>query len=175
VSGERLPDLIDAERHVELRSRRAPIARRIFLALLTVFVAAALAGVFGQRPSSSQANGPAATLRVRSPTSLRGGLIYQARFDVAARRRLQAPKLVLDTGWVEGLTINSTEPQPSNEVTRNGRIVLGFDSLNAGERLTFWIQYQVNPTTVGHRDQGVELDDGTTPIARLERDTTVFP
>ena len=53
--------------------------------------------------------------------------------------------------------------------------MLGFDSLNAGERLTFWIQYQVNPTTVGHRDQGVELDDGTTRIVRIERSVTVFP
>ena len=69
------------------------------------------------------------------------------------------------TGWLEGLTINSTEPQPSNEVTRDGRIVLGFDSLNAGERLTFWIQYQVNPTTVGHRDRA---SSSTTALGSLE-------
>lgn len=73
-------------------------------------------------------------------------------------------------GWLEGLTINSTEPQPSNEVMRDGRIVLGFDSLNAGERLTFWTQYQVNPTTVAHRDQGVELDDGAGLAGALRPD-----
>ena len=158
-----------------MEGRHALPFRRAFLALLTAFIVAGLAGVFGQRPSSSRANAPDATLKVRSPERLRGGLIYQARFDVVPRRRLQVPKLVLDTGWIEGLTINSTEPQPSNEVTRNGRVVFGFDSLNAGERLTFWIQYQVNPTTVGHRDQGVELEDGTTRIARIERSATVFP
>jgi hypothetical protein len=170
-----LPDYVDAERHLELRGRRALPFRRGFLTLLLVFLALALAGVFGQRPSTSRALGAAAILKVRSPERLRGGLLYQARFDVVPHRRLQAPKLVLDTGWLEGLTINTTEPQPSNEVTRNGRVVLGFDSLNAGERLTFWIQYQVNPTSVGHRDQGVELDDGTTPIARVERSATIFP
>jgi hypothetical protein len=170
-----LPDLIDAERHLELRGRQAPLFRRAFLGLLVVFIALALANFFGQRPSTTHAAAPAATLTVESPQHLRGGVIYQARFDVVARRRLQAAKIVLDTGWIEGLTINSTEPQASNEVTRNGRVVFGFGSVNAGERLTFWIQYQVNPTTVGHRDQGVELDDGTTRIARIERSATIFP
>jgi hypothetical protein len=172
---ERLPDCVDEERHLKLVGRRALPFRRAFLTLLIVFVALALAGVFGQRPSSSRANGPAASLKVRSPERLRGGLIYQARFDLVAHRRLQAVKLVLDTGWMEGLTINSTEPQPSNETTRNGRVVFGFGSISARERLTFWLQYQVNPTSVGNRDQGVELDDGTTPIARIERSATIFP
>lgn len=74
-------------------------------------------------------------------------------------------------GWLEGLTINSTEPQPSNEVMRDGRIVLGFDSLNAGERLTFWTQYQVNPTTVAHRDPWrivTRASSSTTALGSLE-------
>jgi len=116
-----------------------------------------------------------ADLRVRAPTRLRSGLIFQARFDVVAHRQLSQPKLVLDSGWVEGITINTTEPSAMSEATRNGRVVLSFDTLDAGERLTFWIQSQVNPTTVGRRRWGVELDDRSVPIARIQRTAFVFP
>ena len=170
-----LPEGLDPARHRELRGRHALSVRRIVLVLLLAFVTAALFGVFGQRPSSSSASGAAADLRVRSPTRLRGGLVFQARFDVVAHRTLAQPKLVLDTGWIEGITINTTEPQPMSEATRDGRLVLSFDTLDAGERLTFWIQAQVNPTTVGRRRQGVELDDRSVPIAVVHRTALVAP
>jgi hypothetical protein len=34
---------------------------------------------------------------------------------------------------------------------------------------------QVNPTTIGSEPQGVELRDGETQIARVERTVVVFP
>jgi hypothetical protein len=37
------------------------------------------------------------------------------------------------------------------------------------------MDFQVNPTNVGHRSQDVELLDGETPILSVERDVTVFP
>ena len=37
------------------------------------------------------------------------------------------------------------------------------------------LQYQVNPTTMGTREQGVVLTDGDTPILTLDHETTVFP
>ena len=170
-----LPAGLEPARHRELRGRQAVYVRRAVLALLLAFVVTALVGVFGQRPSSSSASGPAADLRVRAPTRLRGGLVFQARFDVVAHRVLAQPKLVLDSGWIEGMTINTTEPQAMSEATRNGRVVFSFDTLDAGERLTFWIQAQVNPTTVGRRRWGVELDDRSVALAAVHRTAFVFP
>jgi hypothetical protein len=33
----------------------------------------------------------------------------------------------------------------------------------------------VNPTAIGSRDQDVELYDGSTRVARIERTLTIFP
>ena len=170
-----LPAGLEPARHRELRGRQAIHVRRAVLTVLLAFVVVALFGVFGQRSSSSSASGAAADLRVQAPTRLRGGLIFQARFDVVAHRALAQPKLVLDSGWIQGITLNTTEPSAMSEATRNGRVVFSFDTLDAGERLTFWIQSQVNPTTVGRRRWGVELDDRSLPIARVQRTAFVFP
>jgi hypothetical protein len=37
------------------------------------------------------------------------------------------------------------------------------------------MQLQVNPTNVGSRNQGVELDDGPKKIATIDRSMFVFP
>ena len=71
--------------------------------------------------------------------------------------------------------MNTSEPQASQELNRDGRLVLEYDAIAAGEQLTVWIQYQVNPTTVGSRTVRVELDDGQTPITAITRQVTVFP
>ena len=101
--------------------------------------------------------------------------MFQSRFTIQAHRPLDTPKLVLDPGWFEQMTINSLEPGASSETSRNGKIVLSFDSLRAGQKLVFWAFFQVNPTNVGHRPQGVELDDGNRPLLRINRSVTVFP
>jgi hypothetical protein len=53
--------------------------------------------------------------------------------------------------------------------------VLSYDGLDAGERLVVWLQFQVNPTDAGRRSYDVELDDGDTPITRVDRAITVLP
>ena len=37
------------------------------------------------------------------------------------------------------------------------------------------MEFQVNPTTVGRRSQGVELRDGERPLATVDRPVTIFP
>jgi hypothetical protein len=127
--------------------------------------------VFGQRASTA-ASGP---LNVSSPTAVRGGLIYQARIDITAPRRLAAPRLVLDRGWFDGLTINTTTPNPTEELNRDGEVVMEYGALAPGERFHVWIQVQVNPTATGRRTQTVTLDDGQTPVATVRRHMTIFP
>jgi hypothetical protein len=141
-------------------------------AVLTLFAAL---DVFGQGATRSTARTPAAVLRVTAPSAVRGGLFFQSRVDVTARRAIAHPRLVLDEGWVEGMQFNSTEPAPVSEANRDGRVVLTYDALDVGERLVVWMQFEVNPTNVGHRPYGLELDDAETPIAAVHRWITVFP
>jgi hypothetical protein len=153
-----------------------PWARRAMLLVLVAAVVLAMAGTFGQRTgAASQARGQAATLTLSGPAHLRGGLYFQAKINVLAHRRLSTPTLVLDGGFLDGLTINTIEPQATQELNRNGRLVLQYGALQGGHRLTVWIEYQVNPTTVGGRTQRVELDDGGTPLAAVTRDFRSFP
>jgi hypothetical protein len=171
-----LPGSLDQTRHRDMQGReRHPWYRRALMGLIAVIPVVALFNVFGQRAISSHASVPAATFAVDAPEHLRGGLIYQARFDITARRQIAHPTLVLAKGWWDGMSVNSIEPNPSTESTQNGKVTLSFDTLQAGESLTVWIYFQANPTHVGRGDQTAELADGTTPIARIQRKVTAFP
>jgi hypothetical protein len=150
-------------------------ARRVVLTLFAVLALLALLDRFGQQPSSAVADSPAATLRLSAPESLRGGLLFQARVEIRARRTVRFPRLVLDDGWTEGMQFNSIEPSPASEASRDGRLVLSYDQLNPGDRLVVWLQFQVDPTNVGHRPFGLELDDQSISLARIDRSLTVFP
>jgi hypothetical protein len=165
---------LERDRDLVGRSNEAWV-RRGLLALVALFVLAALLNTFGQRSSRASASSPAASMTVSSPTRLRGGLIYQVRFEIEAKQRLEQPKLVLGRGWFDGLTLNTTVPEPANELTRDGRVVLVYDALPAGAELVVWLQFQVNPTKVGSATQTVELDDGDTPVLALERSLKIFP
>ena len=146
---------------------------------MVVLVAAvsllALLNVFGQWPSTATVAASAATLEVRSPNAVRGGLLYQSRFTVRARRDVKDATLVLGRGWLEGLTVNTIEPGPLSEASRDGRLSLELGHLPAGEKYVLYIQYQVSPTTVGSHTQTVALYDGDEPILTYEKTLRVFP
>jgi hypothetical protein len=91
---------------------------------------------------------------------VRGGLLYTVSFTVRAHVELKKATLVLDPGWIDGMQVNSINPQPVDEASRQGRVVLDLGHVPAGQVVRYWIEFQVNPTTVGHRRQNVELDDG---------------
>jgi hypothetical protein len=159
-------------------SRSTPVGlwtRRAVLALFAVIVALALLDRFGQGTSESAAPGPAGTLRVLAPEIARGGLLFQSRIEIRARRDIELPRVVLDRGWLEGMQINSIEPAAGSESSRSGRVVLSYDKLAAGDLLRIFLSFQVNPTYVGRRSYGVELDDGRVQIARVNRSLTVLP
>jgi hypothetical protein len=159
-------------------TRATPVAmwtRRAVLTLFAVIVALALLDRFGQRTSESATAGPAASLRVNAPGTLRGGLLFQSRIEVRALRDVKLPRIVLDRGWMEGMQINSIEPAAMSESSRSGRVLLSYDKLAAGDLLRIFLSFQVNPTYIGRLSYGVDLDDGTTRIARVNRSLTVLP
>jgi hypothetical protein len=164
-----LKDHRDDPHRVEL------VARRLLVGLLTLLALLGLANVFGQTPSHSTGTGDVATLDVSAPDRLRGGLFYQGRFSIRAKQEIEQATLLLDSGWFDSMHINSYSPEPLASGYRNGKLVLDYGRVAAGDTLVARLQFQVNATNVGRRSQGVELHDEDVPLAAVDRDVTIFP
>ena len=171
-----IPDSLVLRRHRDLAGRRHQVwARRGILFVLGLIPLLGLFNLFGQRPSHVQASGTAATLELHAPTAVRGGLIFEARFAIRARSDLKHAALVLHSDWLKGMTLNTLEPSPVDETSENGSLRLDFGEIPAGNRFDVFLQYQVNPTSVGSRKQHVTLVDGATAIATIERTLRIYP
>ena len=147
----------------------------MLLALVGAFCLAGLLNAFGQRPQTTLSETGAARLEVYSPSWLRGGLYYESRFTIHARREIEKATLVLDPGWLEGMTLNTLAPGPIGEASREGRLALELGRIPAGGEHIFFLHFQVNPTNVGARSQDVELYDGEERLLTIDRNVTVFP
>jgi hypothetical protein len=171
-----IPEHLTLTRHRDLRGReRQPWKRRMLLGVLGFFLVLGALNIFGQRPTTSAADAPAGSLELYAPTRLRGGVFWMARFHVRARREIEHATLVLDPGWLEQMHLNTLEPAPIGEASRDGRIALDFGRIPAGRSLLVFLQFQVNPTNIGRHSHDVELHDGETPLARIDRTVTIFP
>ena len=170
-----IPDQLTLKRNRDREGTRDVVLRRIGVAAVGVFLALGLLNLFGQRPHTSSAAGPAAQLSVYAPSRVRSGIYYEARFHIRANRDLRNATLVLDSGWAEGITINTVEPSPIGEGSRDGRLVFELGHVPARQSYLFFLQLQVNPTNVGRRSQDIELFDEDTHIATVERSITIFP
>jgi hypothetical protein len=171
------PDTLTLKRHRDLEGLYVVglVARRSGYVLLAAVAVLGLFNVFGQRPSKTTRDAPAARLELFAPSHLRGGLLYMARFRITAKQDLRKPTLVLAPGWAESITINTIEPSPVDETSDNGRLSFELGPIRAGQSFLLFMHFQVNPTNVGHRSQDVELRDGDTHIATIDRAVTVFP
>ena len=87
-------------------------------------------------------------LSVESPDGVRGGLLYQARFTIVAHQELKHATLVLNEKWIDGLTVNTIEPSPVNEASRDGNLALELGHLAAGAR---YVLYHRLPGQPDHR------------------------
>jgi hypothetical protein len=173
---EALPHGLSRERHVDLEGRRGePWARRVVIAVLALVVAAALLGAVGQSHTTGRAQAAAATLTVKAPTRIRGGLFFQGRLDIVARERVGKPRIVLANGWTEQMQLNTVEPAPASETSDAGELELEYDPLHTGDHLTIWLQFEVNPTGAGRRARDVTLLDGDRVLARVPGKITVLP
>ena len=171
-----VPEGLTLSRHRDLAGRESrPWARRVLLALLAVVCLLGLANVFGQRPDSDTVRSRVAALKVYSPERLRSGLYYESRFTIEAREEIRKATLVLDPGWLEGMTLNTLEPGPIGEASRDGRIAMELGHIPAGSEHIFFLHFQVNPTNVGRRSQDVDLYDGERRLLHLDRSITIWP
>ena len=171
-----VPDQLTLKRHRDLIGReRRPVVRWVLLTLIGVLVLLGLLNVFGQRPETATASANGVELEVYSPERLRSGLFFMARFTIRADQEIEAATLVLDPGWLEGITLNTLEPSPVGEANRNGKIALDLGRVPAGTKHVFFMHFQVNPTEVGHRPQDVQLYDGETRLLHIDRNVTIYP
>jgi hypothetical protein len=53
--------------------------------------------------------------------------------------------------------------------------VLDLGHIPAGNSYILFVEFQVNPTNVGHRSQAVELEDGQSQLLTIHRTITIFP
>jgi hypothetical protein len=170
------PDTIVLKRDRDLEGRAHEIwVRRGLFALLPIVAVLALVNLFGQRPQTSTAAGDRADLKVYAPARVRSGVIFEARFHVTAKQELKKATLVLDPGWLEGMTLNTVEPSPLNESSADGRLSFELGHVPAGKSFLLFLQFQVDPTNVGHRSQTVELFDGQQKLLTIHRKITIFP
>jgi hypothetical protein len=170
------PDYIVINRDRDLRGRRGDVwARRRVVAVLGVIPLLALLNVFGQHATTSKAAAHPATIEVYAPPAVRMGLLFSARITIHANETLKDAALVLSSNWLEGMTLNTLEPGPVSETSQNGSLRVEFGRIQAGQDFKVYLSFQVNPTTVGHRDQSVELIDGNRPLTTIHRTMTIYP
>jgi hypothetical protein len=171
-----VPEGVVLERSRDLAGRKHhPYYRRFLLCLIAVLPILALLGVFGQNPSTTRVDAQAASLSVTAPARLRSGLIFQVRVEVAAHRNIHELQITFARGWWESMSVNSIVPEPTSEESKNGKVILSYGAVPAGQSVTAWIYFQVNPTNVGKRRENVAIADGSVPLAELHRSLTIFP
>jgi hypothetical protein len=171
-----VPQGLTLKHHRDLADREArPVVRRVLVALLAIFLLLGLFNLFGQDVNVSSAESSAARFEVSAPKKLRGGILFQARFTIEAIEELQDATIVLDSDWLEDITLNTVEPAPLGEASRDGRIALELGRVPAGDEHRLYLHFQVNPTAVGARSQDVELYDGEELLLSVDRDALVWP
>lgn len=174
-----MPDIpfgIVLERHRDLDgySFNRPV-RTVILLVLAAFVVLGLVNTFGQRPGTTTVTGPEATLELYAPARARGGLLYEARFTIRAHEKLTHAALLLSPGWLESQTINTIEPAPVAETSRDGGLLLTLGPVERDRHYTLYVEFQVNPTNVGRREADAVLYDGNRRLLTIDRTLTVFP
>jgi hypothetical protein len=172
----RAPDQLTLSHHRDLQGREhRPYVRWALLTLVGILLLLGLLNVFGQKPHTDTASAAGVELEVYSPQHLRSGLFFMSRFTIRAQRDVEAATLVLDPGWLEGITLNTLAPSPVGEASRDGKVALDLGHVPAGAEHVFFLHFQVNPTEVGRRAQDVALFDGETPLLAIDRTVTIFP
>jgi hypothetical protein len=172
------PDYIEVGRHRDFEGRTLERALpKVLFGLVAIVPLLAILNVFGQAPTVKKVANPngMATLELSAPTSVRGGLLFQARFDIHANKEIKDAVLVLDSGWLESMTLNTAEPAPANETSSNRSLAFDLGNIPAGKTWREFLQFQSNPVNLGSQSQGVTLYDGNVPLLRLNRSLMVWP
>jgi hypothetical protein len=74
------------------------------------------------------------------------------------------------------MAINTIEPSPVGEASRDGKLSLDLGHIRAGRSYVLYMQFQANATNLAwRRPAGVTLLDGSTQLLHIGRNVTVYP
>jgi hypothetical protein len=171
-----IPDRIVLKEHRDLEDTGHRIwYRRAIVGLLVVFLLLGVFNVFGQRPAGTTVDSPEASLELYAPTKLRGGVFFEARFTITAHRDVKNAVLQLSPGWQESMQMNTIEPSPLGQASRNGDLLFTLGHVPAGQKFRLFMQFQVSATNVGRRTADTTLYDGGKKLVHIHRMITVYP
>ena len=168
-------------RHRDLEGRHWGVV--IWLRWVITGVLVALHRARRHRPARAVAEHPGVVVIRRRParqhagSRLRGGLIFQTGSTSPRDGAIAHPTIVLDGGWFDGMTLNSVQPGAGRPVAR-GRAgsTFAYPQLAAGQTLTVWFEWSVNPTNLAwRRPETLRLADGSQTLLTQHSTVTVLP
>lgn len=168
-----MPDGIDTTHLNPRRSRSISWYRALIIGAL---LAAALFGLLGGTPTPERrAATDTVDLRVHLPDPIRNGMFVEWRIDVKVRRNVADLVVAIPANLWTDMTINSLIPAASEERFENGEYMFSFGAVEAGERLLFKIDGQVNPPRITSERGSIRLLDGDRELAAVPVRMRVVP
>ena len=160
-----------SQRNLDGRGR----ASLLSLILLAGLMAAGLAGLFGGQPSTTWRADGEATLKVKTPTVLRNGMIFETIVEVRPKQPVDNLVIgVSDPLW-RNMTINTMIPAASEESYMNGFRRFAFGELDQGDTLRFKIDGQTNPSLLGGTSGVIAVFDGEKELTSIAIKMKVLP
>ena len=172
-SSTQRPDGIDDPDELRRRPRFAGGFRLLVIGIVPLL---ALTGVLGGGPSPVvSAETPRAELTLKTPATVRSGILFETDIDVRARTPIRDAVIAVPVQRWRDLTINTTLPDPQQVEATGGEFRFHFGPLRTGQRLSVKVDGQVNPPLVGRTEGHVRLLDGEVEIARVPDNLLVLP
>lgn len=155
--------------------RRARWARRTFLSVVFVVMAAGLAGAFGVRSATRSASGGGQTLTVTYPSVARPGLAVPYGFDLVRPGGFDGPVTVaISESYLRALDQNATDPTPAGATADGEAVRWQFDP-PGGERLRVRVDARIEPGVQWSRSGWVAVMEGEEPVVRVGYRTWILP
>ena len=164
------------KKHGNPRGRPADRLQLLPLVVLVAIGGIGLSGLLGGGAAGTTETAKGVTqISVETPTILRSGEYFERRIEVTADAPIVDLSIAVSEDLLEGVTVNSTAPEPESQAFEDGSYVFSFGAFDAGQRLVFQSQLQTNPSAIGVTEGEVIVRDGDTELARLPLRITVLP
>lgn len=146
------------------------------LGILAVILAVALAGFVGGAPAPTlRAASVGASLAVTTPDRLRNGMFFETRISAEAKAPIADAVIAVPAVMWRDVTVNTLIPAPAEEEFVDGEFRFHFGPLEAGEKLGFKIDGQMNPPRFGSTAGRIRLLDGEAEVVTLPISLKVIP
>jgi hypothetical protein len=155
--------------------RRARLARRAFLAVVFLLVAAGAAGVFGVRSATRSASGDGQTLTAVFPSVARPGMAVPFGFDLVRPDGFHGPVTVaVSESYLRALDQNATDPEPSSATADGEAVEWAFDP-PTGDRLRVRLDSRIEPGVQWSRSGWIAVMEDDEPVVRVNYRTWILP